>query len=157
MDTTYRIPDEPRPGALARFAVNPFWPLFGIMLAGAWLAWPWFVFNAWAVGSPTRLRETALAVVGLLGAAALGFGLLAAQGAGLLDNRALQYALLAMPVFKIGVCYLLYVWQTRTFELYEYYGGRVINGLPILILGIWFGRKAVLSAVPGAWWKLVMG
>ena len=51
---SYRIGDEPRPGALARVAVDPMWPLLAVMLGGVWLSWPWFVLNGVVVGSPTR-------------------------------------------------------------------------------------------------------
>ena len=41
----YQIPDEPRPGPLRQLVVAPTWPLLATMLAGCWLAWPWFCFN----------------------------------------------------------------------------------------------------------------
>ena len=67
----YRIMDEPSPSSVARWAVKPFWPLLATMMAGTWLGAPWFVFNGFALGSPTRRREIVLALVALLGSAAL--------------------------------------------------------------------------------------
>ena len=55
--SSYRLPDEPKPGRLERLVTDPIWPLFATMLAGAWLGLPWFAFNAFALGSPTRWRE----------------------------------------------------------------------------------------------------
>ena len=62
----YHIPDEPRPGGLVRWAVNPVWPFIAVMLGGAWLSWGWFLFNGAAIGSPSRARERLLVAVGLL-------------------------------------------------------------------------------------------
>jgi len=59
----YRIIDEPRPGPLAQIAVNPVWPFLSVMMAGGWLAWPWFALNAFAIGS-ARKRAEALTVLG---------------------------------------------------------------------------------------------
>ena len=69
--TTYHLADEPRPGGLAHLAVQPFWPLLAMMLAGSWLALPWFVVNALAVGSPTRGKEIGLAVLAFAGSLGL--------------------------------------------------------------------------------------
>ena len=64
----YRILDEPTPGALAAYVVNPTFPMLALMLAGTWLAAPWFAFNALALGSPTARREIGLAIAMLAGA-----------------------------------------------------------------------------------------
>src|SRR5688500_16070714 len=64
---SYRVVDEPHPSGLSQWAVRPLWPLFAQMLAGAWLSWPWFVLNAFALGSATRKREAMY-----IGAAGLG-------------------------------------------------------------------------------------
>ena len=54
MPAVYRIIDEPAPTALERTIVNPTWPLFASMFAGSWLAFPWFVLNAFALGGRRR-------------------------------------------------------------------------------------------------------
>lgn len=138
MTAGYQIADEPRPNALTRVAVDPVWPLFGVMFGGAWLAWPWFVLNAYALGSPTREREIAIVVGAFLGVAAIAFG-----GGVVLSSvpeasqaSVAPYVLLALTVWKIGSCYYLYTTQARTFGIFEYYSQtKVMNGLPILVAG----------------------
>lgn len=153
----YRLDDEPRPGALARLAVEPLWPLLGLMLGGAWLGLPWFVLNGIAVGSPTRVREAALAAIGLLGSLGLAFGLLYLWQGGVLDKGGLQYAMLVLVVWKLAIGYALFVMQASTIELYQYYGG-VLNrfGLPVVLLGAFFLRGLVLNLLPFTLWFLVL-
>lgn len=130
----YRIADEPRPGARAHLAVNPIWPFFGFMFGGTWLSWPWFILNGFIIGSPTRKKEIGLTVVGLVGAVALFllFGVL--LQAEVLTPEAGPYALLVMMLWKIGITYGLYSLQAKTFDIYEYYGGRVQNGFFVLFV-----------------------
>ncbi len=149
MADAYRIADEPAPGALAQFAVNPIWPLFAVMLAGGWLAWPWFVFNGLAVGSPSLKRECALVAAGVVGTALLIIVLLkiaitivGADGAA----QAVPYVRTGVIAWKLLVGYWLYTLQARTFGLYEYYGGTVRNGLLVVIAGT-FLHGAVLDAL----------
>ena len=71
----YRIEDEPQPGAMAQVAVDPLWPLLGLMFVGAWFSWPWFVVNGFAVGSPTRWRELAWVIGGFVVSAAIILGI----------------------------------------------------------------------------------
>ena len=69
MSSGYVIADDPRPGKLAHLSVSPMWPFFAVMFAGAWLAWPWYVLNSFAIGSPNQKREIALVVTGFSTAA----------------------------------------------------------------------------------------
>jgi hypothetical protein len=154
---SYRILDEPRPGALARVVVNPLWPLLAVMLGGAWLGWPWFVLNAWAVGSPTRLRETVLAAGGFLGNVVLVLAMAAVYEAGVLTQTAIPYALLTVTVWKLGLSYVLYVIQSRSFHLYEYYGGTVHNPVLVLVVAFVWGREWVLSAADIGLLPIVLG
>jgi hypothetical protein len=148
---TYHIPDEPRPIALSRFAVQPFWPLFGAMFGGSWLSWPWFVFNGFAIGSPTRNKELLLALVGFAGNFILkiGFGVLLT--AELLPEVLAPYLYLVILVWRLAISYWLYVLQSQSFGIYEYYGGTVQNGVFILVLGYFVGRSlipTVTNALP---------
>lgn len=154
----YRIEDEPRPGALAKFAVSPFWPLLGLMLGGAWLGLPWFVFNSIAVGSPTRVREWILAGVALVGSIVIGFALLQLVGAGYIQTPAeIQYALLALVVWKLTIGYLLYMQQNATIEIYQYYGGVLSRfGFPLALIGGFVLKGMVINWVPNTLWYLVM-
>lgn len=144
---SYHIEDEPRPGGLEHLAVGPVWPFFALMFAGSWLAFPWFVFNGFAVGSPTRYRELALAIGGFAGSFLLAVGLVVLHGRGVLSEAGLPYFGVVLTVWKLGVGYVLHHLQSRTFHLYEHFGGQARNGLPIVFLGGFLGRGAVLGAV----------
>jgi hypothetical protein len=154
----YQIIDEPQPGALSSIAVQPLWPLLGVMFGGAWMSWPWFVLNAFAIGSPTRGRETAIAAAGFAGNVVLGLGLGLLTAAGVVPETAGPYLYLILVVWKLAVSYWLYVTQAGTFGIYEYYGGKVQHGIIILIVASFGGRAVlgpVLDAVPFLW--LVLG
>jgi hypothetical protein len=137
---------------LAHMTVNPFWPLLCMMFVGAGLSWAWFVVNGIAMGSPTRKRELALAIGGLLGNAALLIGVSGTyQNLGIDGEMALPYLLLIVVVWKIAVSYVLYMLQASSFGIYEYYGGAVQNGWFGLILAYIAWRMLLvpaLSSVP---------
>src|SRR5688572_25304843 len=138
--TRYSIADEPAPGRLAQYAVDPMWPLFGMMFGGAWFGWAWAVFNGYAVGSPTRVKESIVAAVGV----------------GTLQGSGVRYALIAVAVWKVGVSYVLYFIQNRTFEIYEYYGGVVRNGVIGVVVAA-LAHGYVLQLSPHPMWKLIVG
>jgi hypothetical protein len=154
----YRIEDEPRPGALAKWAVSPFWPLLGMMLGGAWLGLPWFVFNSIAVGSPTRVREWCLAGVALVGSVFIGWALIQLAGSGYLASQAqVEYALLVLVVWKLTIGYLLYMQQNQTIEIYQYYGGELNRfGLPLALIGGFVLKGMVVKFLPYTLWYLVV-
>ncbi len=133
LSSGYRIADEPRPGSLAHLAVDPLWPFLAVMFGGAWLSWPWFVINGYAVGSPSRRRELAITISGFVLAAVVLFALFYAFGSGHLSQRSLPYALVVLTVAKLAITYWLHVLQAETFEIYTYYGGLVRSGLIVLI------------------------
>lgn len=139
----YQIADEPRAGGLAHLVVNPIWPLFAIMFGGAWLSWPWYVFNGVAVGSPTIRQEIALAVGGFLGSALLVLLIFVLRSENILTTGMNPYAFLVLLVWKLAVTYALFSVQGRTFGIYEYYGGTVKNGFIVLLLGLFVGRRAL--------------
>lgn len=153
---TYRIPDEPSPGGLSTVAVQPFWPLLGVMFGGVWFSWPWFALNGFAVGSPTRGRELALAAGGFAGNAAISLGIIALAHSGVLKGSGLSYAVVALTVWKLVVSYVLYTLQNRSFYLYEHFGGAVRNGLPAVVMAGWVGRRVVLSAFATDLWYLLV-
>src|ERR1043165_9187860 len=105
---SYQIADQPLDTSLRDYVVRPSAPLLAAMLCGAWLAWPWFAFNAIAMGSPTRRREIALCVAAFAGTAVLAAIVVALFEAGLLPRGApLRLALLAIVSFKLGISYYL--------------------------------------------------
>ena len=152
----YRILDEPTPGRWTHLAVDPLWPLLASMFGGTWLSWSWFVVNGHVIGSPTRWRETALAVLGFAGAAALALLLGWTIGQGWLAPRQGWWGGLAVTLWKMGVSYWLFVLQRRTFDLYAYFGGRSRNGVLVLAAGL-FLRGEVLGLLPNALWMVVLG
>ena len=155
MTQGYRILDEPRPSAHSHLAVNPFWILLATMLGGAWLAWPWFIFNALAIGSATRTKEIALVVLGVAGSILLFFGINALFASSVLDERSAPYALLGVVAYKLGVSYAVHLLQSRSFQLHEYFGGAARNGMLLVILGL-LARSAVLGRLEGSMWQIVL-
>ena len=144
---SYRIGDEPSPGALSAIAVNPFWPFVAIMFGGAWLSWSWFLLNSAAVGSPTRTREYAWILAGIIGSAILTFFVLVLAAQDAIKEEHIKYALLIVTTWKLGVTYALYSLQNHTIDLYEYYGGKLANGIYFVIAGA-LASPFVLSALP---------
>jgi hypothetical protein len=156
MSARYRIPDEPLPTGLAHLAVDPLWPMLAQMLAGSWLALPWFALNAQALGSPTRVREWLLAAGSLLAGVALVLGFAAAERQGALPAAWVPFAVLVMVCAKLAFAYALYMHQARVFELWEYFGGKARNGLVVLLLAALFGRAWVLTQVGNGLAQLVL-
>lgn len=135
MAARYLIPDEPRSSSLSHLAVNPVWPLFAQMFCGSWLALPWFVFNGFALGSPSLRREVVAASASALGS----FGLIhfLAYSAHLhwLQGVNLKLTLLSVIALKISMAYALCLLQSRSFELWRYFGGLPKSALPVLVVG----------------------
>lgn len=151
MATVYHIPDEPRPGGLARVTVNPFWPLLCVMFVGAGISWTWFMLNSIAMGSPTRKRELAIAVGGLIGNLVLLIGVWETYDRMGIDGKViLPYLLLVVLVWKLGVSYVLYMLQAGSFGIYEYYGGNVQNGWIGLILAYFAWNMLLAPAMKNA-------
>jgi hypothetical protein len=153
----YKLPDEPSPGILQNLVVNPMWPLLAIMFVGAWLALPWFVFNAFAIGSPTRIKELLITVAGWLGIFLLAVAVVKCFEALALADSNLKYGFQLVVIAKLGVAYWLYFLQSRTFEIYEHFNGMVRNGLLPVIVGTMFLRKDILSLVDNVVWVMAVG
>lgn len=133
MAASYRIADEPVPGRLASVAVNPFWPLLAGMLAGFWLALPWFAVNAAAMGSATRRREWAWVAGGAAVSALLGGALLLALEREAIVLRGFRYALVGLVAWRLAVAYAVFTLQQRSFELHRYFGGAARNGALLVV------------------------
>jgi hypothetical protein len=127
------------------------------MLGGAWLAWPWFLLNGFAIGSATRRREAGLVLLALFGSVGLGLGLVALLDARLLHGTALKLALLAVVLCKLAIAYFLYTIQARSFALYEYYSGGVWNGAPLVVVVGAVLRSRVMALLGSGFWVLVLG
>jgi hypothetical protein len=144
----YQIADEPAPSTLAKYAVNPLFPMLASMLAGVWFAWPWFAFNSYAVGSPTRRAELAWLAAGLFVPAGAGMALLMAGKAGWLPQLSPPYVGVVVIVLKLVVVYAVFLLQSRTIEIYEYYGGKLVNGVWPLLAALYLGDR-LLADLPG--------
>jgi hypothetical protein len=145
--SSYRIVDEPTPSGLERWAVRPFWPLLAQMLAGAWLAWPWFVLNSIALGSASRRREQAW-----VAAAVIGSSLVAGVVMWMLESRMMsvdvaRYVAIALVALKLGVASWLHALQQRTVGLFEHFGGTVRNGVGLVVVGA-IVRSTLLPELP---------
>jgi hypothetical protein len=150
---TYRIEDEPHPGTLSHLAVRPLWPLFAFMFGGAWISWPWFAWNGWIVGSPTRRREIAWLAGGAAGLLALGLAAVVLVSRKVIGDEALPYVRLVFLLWKLGVSYAVFSLQSRTFQIYEHYGGAVKSGLIAVFLAYW-SRSWIQSHVSLGLWGL---
>ena len=117
----YQIVDEPRPGVFARLLSQPAVPLLSFMFVGAFVSWPWFVFNAFALGSHRRWRDLAWAVAGFLGRAALAVGVFTAFHSLLIDTKYLGLGRMVPTLWSLLVTYRLFLSQQDPAELYELY------------------------------------
>lgn len=144
----YRIVDEPAPAALERVIVNPIWPLFASMFAGAWLAYPWFVLNSFALGGARRFADLGIAVFGLLLTAGTLFGVEALAAAAVLDPRSLPYAALVPVGLRLVVFYVLFTRQEQPFGLYTYFGGTPKNAMLVVVAASLLRSKLLAGAPP---------
>lgn len=153
---TYQIADEPVDSSLRDYVVRPDVPLLASMLCGAWLAWPWFAFNAVAMGSPTWRKEITLCAAAFVGTLALAAGVLVLFHYGVLPNGApLRLALLGIVVFKMAVSYHITMVQERTFHVYEYYGGSVREAGRVISAG-WLISGFVIGLSDSWLWKIIV-
>lgn len=144
----YRIVDEPAPAALEQLIVNPAWPLVASMFAGGWLAYPWFILNAFALGGKRRFADLGIALAGLLVSAASLLLIAWLASRLLLDERSLPYARLVPVGVRLVAFYLLFMRQEQTFGLYTYFGGKPRNALLVVVAASFLRSKLLASAPP---------
>lgn len=153
---SYQIADEPHETSLAAYVVRPGVPLMAAMVAGSWLSWPWFAFNAIAMGSPTKKKEIALVIGAFAGTAVLAMIVIALVNAGLLPaGMPTRLAVLGIVTFKLGMTYYISTVQERTFHVYQYYGGSVRNAAVILSAGYWL-RGLVIGLSDDPLWIIIV-
>ena len=153
---TYQIADEPIETSLRAYVVRPSAPLLAIMVGGAWLSWPWFAFNAIAMGSPTKRKEIALCIAAFIGTAVLAQLVITLSRAGIIPpGTGEQIALLGVTTFKLTITYYISVLQERTFHVYEYYGGPVRGAGWVLSAGYWV-RGLVIGVSDDPLWIIIV-
>ena len=153
---TYQIADEPIETSLRAYVVRPTVPLLAIMLCGSWLAWPWFAFNAIAMGSPTRRKEIALCVAAFAGTAALAAIVIGLVQAGIIEPGVPErIALLVVRTYKLAITYYISAVQERTFHVYEYYGGSIREAARVIGIG-WLVRGLVIGLIDDPLWIIVV-
>lgn len=154
---SYEIADEPNPSdELGNLVFQPTAPLLAAMVCGAWLAWPWFIVNSIALGSPTKRQEIRLCLTAVGVTAALAIGVYALVDAGIIESRVtLQIVLLGITAFKLGMAYWVSTIQSRTFDVYTYYGGTVQKALYVLVTGHYL-RGLVLGVSEDPIWRVIV-
>lgn len=152
----YVIADEPQPTALQQWVVDPFWPFLGLMLGGLWLALPWYVFNGIALGSPTRRREWLALACALFGSVLLLVLILHAVRVGWISGIWIQLTLLSLTAVKLAMGFVVYLQQSRSFELWQHFGGVPRNPLLIVIASI-FVERWLFQQFDSVFIKLVLG
>ncbi|HEY5925841.1 MAG TPA: hypothetical protein VIV11_29340 [Kofleriaceae bacterium] len=154
---SYEIADEPMPASgFENLVFQPSAPLLGMMWCGAWLAWPWFIVNSIAMGSPSARREIQLCIAGFAGTAVLALVVFGLVDAGIIESKlALQIALLGVVAFKLGIAYAVSTIQARTFHVYTYYGGAVQRAMYVLVVGSYL-RDIVLGVSEHPVWRIVL-
>lgn len=153
---SYQIADEPGTTSLGHLVVRPSAPLLASMLCGAWLAWPWFAFNAIAMGSPTRRKEIAMCAAAFAGTAVLALILLALARWEVIESlTALRLAVLGIVTWKLGMTYWICNVQSRTFHVYEYYGGRIRAATTVMVTGM-LARGFVLGLIDDPLWLIIV-
>jgi hypothetical protein len=156
MSSKYLIADEPRPSTLGQHVVNPQWPMLAQMLAGTWLALPWFVFNSFAIGSPNRNKDIGLAIASVAGSIALLYALDYLIATNTISGIWIPLSFLTIVALRLYIAYLLFFSQSTVFELWQYYGGVEKNGMIFLILGSFLGRPFLSSQITNDFLRLIL-
>jgi hypothetical protein len=152
----YQIADEPQVSELSAYVVRPTAPLIASMVCGAWLAWPWFAFNAFAMGSPTKKKELALC-----GAAFAGTAVMAAVLVWLVESElvksvlVIRLALLGITVYKLTMSQYISTVQSRTFHVYQYYGGAVRAAGKVIAVGA-LARLQIFGLIEDPFWLILL-
>ena len=138
-----------------RFVVNPAWPLLATMLAGTWLGWTWFALNAIGLQSDRKAAQLRLLGIGVAVACAMAIALQVSLDRGLLSSRAFEYLAIGLVAWKLWIAYRMSDDQRLDHQLYEWCGGKTINGSPVLVAGFMM-RATLFSLLPPGWWNLVL-
>lgn len=152
-------------------AVRPFVILAACVFGGVWLGWPWFLLNAFALDLENKAKLAKRMVLGLVGASVISIAILAVAEPDAMDPSLLglllddpephefswvPYMLIALVGWKTAFAYLLFEDQRLPSEVYEYYGGVMRNGIPVVAAGSFLRSWILLQLLPVGWWTLVL-
>ncbi|MEZ4370065.1 MAG: hypothetical protein R3B07_04540 [Polyangiaceae bacterium] len=146
----YVIADEPTPGRLERFAVNPVFPLLATMMTTTLFGMGWFVLNSFALGSTRKAREFAYVAAGVLGYAALIAGFATLHWKGIISDATEYYCVQLVLAWKLLFAYWLQESQSLSFEIFQHYGGKPARGFMALIAAFVL-RMFVRDWIPDEW------
>ena len=161
MTVAYRIQDEPIGGRSGPPALDPFWLLLVIMFGGAGLGAVAFAVNAWLLRGSTWTREVGIAIAILLGAPAILFILVTLRAGGLLPGSSLQYAMLLIVAWKLGLAYWIFFLQQTSHALYRYFSGtenpgRTASAGALLVVAGGYFRPEIVNALDSPFWKIMV-
>ena len=130
--STYTIIDEPKMGHQQRFIVNPVLILFASIFVPLMISLPfylkwwapalWLVVNGWLLGSPTKIRETIIGILGVLFVplSLIVVSVLTASSTELYQTIAPYYQLILQGVMFFTL-YLIVAYQSSSYSLHEYF------------------------------------
>lgn len=153
---SYAIADEPHDTPWKHLVVSPSGPLLAQIIVGSFLALPWFAFNAFALGSPTKRKELLLCALQLIVTVALGTLLLWADDRELIESRTLlQLLTLAILTWKIYIAHAITTIQQRGYQVFELYGGTAKAATFIIAGGI-LARPYVQGLFDDPLWDIIV-
>jgi len=145
--STYQIIDEPQASKLSKATVDPMWPLLAFMLGGALFSWGWSAINSFALNSPNRKRELLIVFMALLAFIAMYLSLNKLLSNGYLEGINIQYIKVLIVSLELIFCYKLFLMQKNSFDIYEYFNGKVASPIIGLLLALFIGRKIETLAI----------
>ena len=153
---TYAIADEPHETPWRHLVCNPSAPLLAEMMCGSWLSIQWFAFNAIAMGSPTKKKEIGLCFAAIAGCAVMASILIALIDADIIESvTVIRLCVLAIITWKLVMAYVITQVQSRTFHVYEYYGGPVRSGSAVVATGFLL-RDMVIGMSDSPVWRIIV-
>jgi hypothetical protein len=97
----------------------------------------------------------------LIGAPVILFGLALLRSADLLSASSLQYAMLLIVAWKLGLAYWVFFLQQNSHALYEYFGGggdhtRSMQLGMLVVFAGGFLKSHVMNAIDSPFWKIMV-
>lgn len=120
--------------------------MFSVMFAGPWLAWPWFIVNAWALGSPKRGETLITAIAGVLCSYAAFLFVVLGHDLTWVPADLVAYLWIVITALQLGICYTFYARQAQVHELFQHFGGTTRSGLLVVLLGA--ALKPLIQTLP---------